>query len=64
MVTKSEIVQEIAKLFQHERRELLDDILGMEPEADVYAELTRAADEAFLLLDELENQDAETSPAR
>jgi len=63
-VTKAEIVNEIAKWPQHERRALLDDILGMEPEADVYDELTRSADEAFLLLDELESDHAEPSPTR
>ncbi len=33
----------------------------MEPEADVYDELTQSADEAFQMLDELERQDAEAT---
>ena len=60
-MTKTEIVQEITKLSHKDRREILNDILGMEPEAEIYDELTQSADEAFQMLDELERQDAETS---
>ena len=60
-MTKTEIVEEIAKLPQPERRQILNDILGMEPDAQVYEELTRSADEAFAALDESEQHDAAAS---
>ncbi len=64
MMTKDEIVDEISKLPHGDRREILSEILGMEPDSEVYEEATRSADEAFLMLDELERQDVEPGKSR
>jgi hypothetical protein len=63
-MTKHKIVKEISRLPLKDRRDILGEILGMEPEAAVYDELTHSANEAFLMLDELERKDAEASESR
>ncbi len=57
-MSTSEILAEIPKLSREDRRRLLERILELEDEAASVEALRRTADEAFLMLDTMEAEDA------
>lgn len=61
VMSKTEIIAELAKLTRRDRREILDRILELEEETEVLEDRRRAADETFQMLDALESEDAKNS---
>ena len=57
-MSKAEILAELPKISRRERREIMDRILELDGQAELLEERRRLADEAFLMLDELEAADA------
>jgi len=61
-MSTAEILAEIPKLSREDRRRILDRILEMEDEAESVEAIRRMADEAFLMLDAMEAEDAASQP--
>jgi len=59
-MSKAEILAELPKLSQQERRELAEALFALEQEADFLRDCDRRANERFLMLDALEAEDAKT----
>ena len=57
-MTTAEILSEIPRLSQQDRRRILDRILEIEDEAERIEANRRMADEAFQMLDAMEAEDA------
>ena len=57
-MTTADILSELPRLSQQERRRILDRILEIEDEAELLEARRRVADEAFQMLDEMEEEDA------
>lgn len=57
-MTTAEILSEIPRLSQQDRRRILDRILEIEDEAGQLEVSRRMADEAFQMLDAMEAEDA------
>ncbi len=62
-MTKSDVIAELHRFSSRERREILERLLELEDEARTLEEHRRLADETFLMLDALEEQNAK-DPAR
>jgi hypothetical protein len=60
-MSKTEIIAELPKLSRHDRREILDRILDLEDEPEILEDHRRAADEAFRMLDSMEQEDAQNA---
>jgi hypothetical protein len=58
LMTTAEILSEIPRLSQQDRRRILDRILEIEDEAERLEVNRRMADEAFQMLDAMEAEDA------
>ncbi|NUQ62106.1 MAG: hypothetical protein HUU20_06440 [Pirellulales bacterium] len=61
-MSTAEILAELPKLSRQERRRILDRILEIEQQAESVEDIRRKADEAFLMLDTLEAEDAASQP--
>ncbi len=61
-MSTAEILAELPKLSRQERRRILDRILEIEQHAESVEAIRRMADEAFLMLDALEAEDAANQP--
>jgi len=57
-MSTAEILAEIPKLSSNDRRRLLDRLLELEDEAAAVESARRTANEAFLMLDAMEAEDA------
>lgn len=57
-MSTTEILSELPRLTHRERREIALRILELEEEGQILAECDRRANENFLLLDEMEAEDA------
>ena len=57
-MSTTEILSELPKLTHQERREIARRILELEEEAEILADCDRRSNENFLILDEMEAQDA------
>jgi hypothetical protein len=57
-MSKSQIIAELAKLSLHDRREIMERILELEDNSEILEERRHLADEAFQILDALEDEDA------
>jgi hypothetical protein len=62
-MTKSDVIAELPRFSSCERREILERLLELEDEASTLEARRRLADEAFLMLDAVEEQHAK-DPAR
>ena len=60
-MSATEILAELPKLSQRERRRILDRLLELDDEAEMLEERRHLADEAFQMLDALEAEDAQNS---
>ncbi|MEW6302243.1 MAG: hypothetical protein AB1705_02155 [Verrucomicrobiota bacterium] len=58
-MSTSEIMAELPRLSHHERREIARRIFEMEEDAQVLADCDRRANENFLKLDAMEDEDAQ-----
>lgn len=61
-MTKSDIIAELPRFSSRERREILERLLELEDETRTLEERRRLADETFLMLDGLEEQNAKDTP--
>lgn len=61
-MSTSEIIAELPKLSQKERRRLATAIFELEDEANLLQECDRRADQQFQMLDLMEKKDAQTRP--
>ena len=61
-MSKAEILAELPRLSRYERRELAEALFSLEEEADILRDCDRRANERFLMLDALEEEDAKTRP--
>jgi hypothetical protein len=61
-MSKTEILDELARLSPQERREIARRIFELEDEVQTLADADRRADERFLMLDAMEAEDAKTKP--
>ena len=59
----TEILAELPRLTQRQRREIAERALALDDEAQILEERRHLADEAFRMLDALEDEDAK-NPAR
>jgi len=59
-MSKTKILAELPKLSPAERRELVATIFDLEPGAAILQECDERANERFMMLDRLEEQDAKT----
>jgi len=59
----TEILAELPRLTQSQRREIAERALALDDEAQILEERRHLADEAFRMLDALEDEDAK-NPAR
>ncbi len=57
-MSTAEVLAELPKLSRQECRRILDRILEIEEEAESVEAIRRTADEAFLMLDTMEAEDA------
>ena len=60
-MSSTEILAELPKLSQRERRRILDRLLELDDEAELLEERRHLADEAFQMLDALEAEDAQNA---
>lgn len=60
-MSTADILAELPKLSQEDRRQILDRILELDDESDILEERRNLADEAFQLLDRLEAEDAQNA---
>jgi hypothetical protein len=58
-MSKAEIMAELPRLSLRERREIVERILELEPEAALLADCDRRADERFLMLDAMEAEEGQ-----
>ncbi len=61
-MSKTEILDELARLSPQERREIARRIFELEDEVQTLADADRRADERFQMLDAMEAEDAKTKP--
>ena len=59
-MSTSEILSELPKLSRVERRAILNRLLELDEDAEILEERRQQADEAFLMLDAMEAEDAES----
>jgi hypothetical protein len=59
-MSTTEILNELPKLSQRERREILNRLIELDEDAELLAERCHQADEAFQLLDKMEAADAQS----
>ena len=59
-MSTSEILSELPKLTRVERRAILNRLLELDEDAEILEERRQQADEAFLMLDAMEAEDAES----
>jgi hypothetical protein len=57
----TEILAELPRLTQRQRREIAERALALDDEAQILEERRHLADEAFRMLDALEDQDAKNT---
>ncbi len=62
-MSKTEILAELPRLSKVERRQLVAAIFELEDEPQVLRDCDQRANERFLVLDQLEAQDAKAGPA-
>ena len=60
-MSKPEIIAELPNLNRPDRREIQERILELEDEAEILESRRRVADEAFRMLDALEQEDTQNS---
>jgi DNA repair exonuclease SbcCD ATPase subunit len=58
-MSTAEILDQLPKLSPKERRAILDRLMELDQDADVLEERRRLADDAFQMLDAMENEDAQ-----
>src|SRR5688572_15445368 len=56
-MSKAEIIAELPRLSHRDRREIIEHILRLESEAELLADCDRRANERFLMLDAMEEED-------
>jgi hypothetical protein len=57
----TDILAELPRLTQRQRREIADRVLALDDEAQIIEERRHLADEAFRMLDALEDEDAKNA---
>ena len=60
----TDILAELPRLAQHERREIADRALALDDDAQIIEERRHLADEAFRMLDALEDEDFKNTARR
>ena len=60
-MSTAQIIAELSHLSHKERREIMRRILELEQDAELLADCDRRADERFLMLDAMEDEDGQSS---